>query len=175
MIALEKFNEPAFATLINWVHSPEELMQFAGPGFSYPLTIEQLIESLKDPKRIAFKLIDSESNTHIGHAEIYLTDNSAKLGRILIGDPTFRGKGLCKQIINELVNYVYSNTDRTLIELNVFDWNTGAIKCYEKTGFDINPGKTLERTVNGKTWIALNMILDNKKWKSQTAMNQYEK
>jgi RimJ/RimL family protein N-acetyltransferase len=43
------------------------------------------------------------------------------------------------------------------VELNVFDWNTSAIRCYEKTGFKINSEKSATFKVGDKEWLALNM------------------
>ena len=141
------------------------LMQFAGPAFTFPLTREQLDKSSSDPKRFAFKVIDRSNETTIGHAEIYLTGKSAYLGRILIGDQQLRGKGLGKQVVSSLLDYAFDVLKQTIVQLNVFEWNLGAIKCYKKAGFCINPDKKVERVVNGQTWIALHMAVNKKKWK----------
>ena len=140
-------------------------MQFAGPAFIFPLTTEQLDNSLNDPNRFAFKVIEQNNKAIIGYAEIYLSQESAYLGRILIGDPQARGKGLGQQIVSCLLDYAFNVLEQTKVQLNVFEWNTGAIKCYEKTGFCINPDKKVERTVNGQIWIALNMTIDEQSWK----------
>ena len=164
MIRLENFGRENYSDLISWVNSEEALMQFAGPLFKFPLTSEQLDISLSDKKRIAFRIVIDETDFSIGHAEIYLSDDSAKLGRILIGDPGQRGKGFGKQIVNLLLDFAFSNMHITNVELNVFDWNTSAIKCYEKVGFTINPEKKLERKIKGETWTAINMTIDKEKW-----------
>jgi RimJ/RimL family protein N-acetyltransferase len=160
MIRLERFGKDNYADLISWVGNAEELMQFAGPAFIFPLNTEQLDISLSDTNRIAFRLVSNETDRSIGHSEIYLSENSAKIGRILIGNKDFRGKGLCRQIMNLLLDQAFNKFKKEIVELNVFDWNIGAIKCYEKAGFKINPDKRLERKVNDKTWIALNMTID---------------
>jgi RimJ/RimL family protein N-acetyltransferase len=161
---LNKFNRENYASLIAWVETEEDLMQFAGPLLKFPLTPQQLDASLSDKNRIAFTVVDDETNLTIGHAETYLTENTVKIGRILIGSKALRGKGLGQQIIEMLLDFSFTNFDRTVVELNVFDWNISAIKCYEKAGFTINPGKTLERKVKDKTWTALNMTIDKKRY-----------
>src|SRR5438067_2455808 len=93
MIQLQKLDRKDYDLFISWVDTPETLMQFAGPTFSFPLTAEQLDQSLKDSKRFAFKVMDIPTTTMIGYAEIYLTEQSAYLGKILIGDKELRGKG----------------------------------------------------------------------------------
>lgn len=166
MISLEPFDKQHYDDLISWVETEEELMQFAGPLFKFPLTPEQLDESLSDKNRIAFRLVDGETNKGIGHAEIFLLENSIKLGRILIGDKTYRGRGLCPNIMKLLMDYAFANLHKDLIELNVFDWNHGAIKCYEKVGFTINPEKKLLRHVRDQTWTAINMQIDRSKYEA---------
>ena len=153
-----------YADLICWVDSEEALMQFAGPAFSFPLTNEQLDLSLSEKNRYAFRVIDNGTNLSIGHCEIFLTDTSAYLGRILIVDQEQRGKGLGKQVVNLLLDFAFHNLDRTKVELNVFDFNIIAIKCYEKVGFAINPDKKFERKINDETWTALNMTINKTDW-----------
>jgi len=42
MISLENFSENDFEKLISWVSNKEDLIQFAGSIFNFPLTKEQL-------------------------------------------------------------------------------------------------------------------------------------
>ena len=164
MIALQPFDATCYARLIEWVDSEESLMQFAGPAFSFPLTEDQLEKSLSDKKRFAFSVIDKSRKEAIGHSEIYLAENSAYLGRILIGDASLRGQGIGQQTVALLLEYAFINLQQSKAELNVFDWNVSAIRCYQKCGFVINPSKKLERKVNGKIWIAINMVLTKEQW-----------
>ena len=130
MISLENFSENDFEKLISWIKSEEELIQFAGSIFNFPLTKEQLENYIKIPKVNAYKLI--YNNIYIGHAEINFTKNNPpKLCRILIGDKNFRVKGLCQQIVKALLNICKEKFNSNVVELNVFDWNEGAISCYE--------------------------------------------
>ena len=159
MISLENFSENDFEKLISWITSEEELIQFAGSIFNFPLTKEQLEKYIKIPEVNAYKLI--YNNIHIGHAEINFTKNNPpKLCRILIGDKNFRGKGLCQQIVNELLNICKEKFNSNVVELNVFDWNKGAIRCYEKVGFQFNREKQKETFVGNKKWISINMRIE---------------
>ena len=109
-------------------------------------------------------VVDEATRTSLGHCEIYLTETSALLGRIIIGEAQWRGKGLGEQIVNRLLEIAFTELNQNMAELNVFDWNIGAIKCYEKCGFTINPNKKYTREINGKTWTAVNMVLDKDAW-----------
>jgi RimJ/RimL family protein N-acetyltransferase len=62
------------------------------------------------------------------------------------------------------LNFAFKDLNQSKVELNVFDWNLSAIKCYKKVGFVINPHKKTERTVNGQTSMALNMSIDKQNW-----------
>lgn len=164
IIQLEKFDKESYDTFISWVDSAETLMQIAGPTLSFPLTKEQLDHSLADKNRFAYKVLDAGSNEMIGHGEIYVKEDSAKLGKIFIGEPKYRGKGLGQQLVQKLLKIVFIDLKQTKAELNVFDWNTRAIRCYEKAGFVVNPSLKFERTVNGKSWTAINMVLEKEHW-----------
>jgi RimJ/RimL family protein N-acetyltransferase len=157
MIKLEPFTKIDFNRLICWVDSEENLIQFAGPVFTFPLTEDQLNKYLENKNTIAFKVIETISNQTIGHCEIYQSETSAKICRILIGEKSFRGKGFGTEIINKLVSICFEELSYNYVELNVYDWNIGAIKCYENAGFAVNPNKSKTIEVDGKLWKSINM------------------
>jgi RimJ/RimL family protein N-acetyltransferase len=164
MIRLEKFDAAFYPQLISSIKDARELMQFAGPEFTFPLTEEQIEKSLSDKNRIAFRVVTISDDSTIGHCEICFKDNFANLGRILIMDENIRGKGIGKQIVTLLLEFILENSKQRNVELNVFDFNTGAIKCYEKIGFVINPDKKFVREMDDETWTALNMKLNLDNW-----------
>lgn len=134
MITLRTFTPADFVRLKSWIDSEAMLQQFAGPIFRYPLTNKQLHTYIEKPNRHAFAVMYQSRN--IGHAEITLLENNtARLCRILIGETGDRGKGLGEQIIQALVDLCWNTFDAEEIELNVYEWNTAAIRCYEKVGF----------------------------------------
>lgn len=158
MIKLEPFEKKDFAQLISWIDSEESLVQFAGPVFTFPLTHDQLADHVADPNRKSFKVVYKKDNRTIGHAEIYLKfAHTARLCRILIGDPEFRGQGLGKKLVEILLEKAYDEFGANTVELNVYEDNTAAIKCYEKAGFKIQQGEAKTTTVNGQTWASLKM------------------
>lgn len=122
MIKLERFKILDFDKLISWIDSEEMLLQFSGPTFTFPLTNEQLKINLEDKKRFAYKVFDSLSSTMIGYSEIYLEDkNLAILSRIIIGDSTFRGRGIGQQIVKNLLEISFNQFEVEKTELFVFD------------------------------------------------------
>ncbi|BAV04074.1 Acetyltransferase (GNAT) family protein [Filimonas lacunae] len=57
-----------------------------------------------------------------------------------------------------VVAYAINNLNISSVELNVYDWNTPAIRCYEKVGFVLVPEKYTTINVNGEEWKSVNMI-----------------
>ncbi|MRM84307.1 GNAT family N-acetyltransferase [Riemerella anatipestifer] len=162
MIEIQKFKKENIEKLISWIDNAEDLMQFAGPKFTFPLTKSQILESLEDKNRFAFSVKNKDEI--IGHAEIYFKENSFALGRILINNEN-RGKGYGKLLTEKLLDYGFENSEKEFAELNVFDWNIPAIKSYEKAGFIINPNESIHREINGEIWTALNMRIYRQEYK----------
>ena len=160
MIRLEKFDRKDYGHLISWIDSEEMLVQIAGRQMQFPVTAEQLDLSQSDKKRFAFSIVHNETNQSIGHCELYMLENSARIDRIIIGDTSMKGKGICAPLMKLLLQYGFNHLHLPMLELNVFDWNTAAIKCYEKAGLKKNPGKTMEMDIKGRTWTAFNMSID---------------
>ena len=159
-IRLEKFSETDFDTLISWVKDEKELIQFAGPIFSFPLTKEQLHNYLADTKRHAFKIIHNDTNTTIGHCEAYKTDEqNSRLCRILIGDKNFRGKGYGTLLTRILTKWTFDNLQANFVDLNVYDFNTFAIKSYESVGFKITAINEMTTQVNNENWTSYKMTV----------------
>jgi RimJ/RimL family protein N-acetyltransferase len=161
VISLEKFSANDFYNLISWINNEEDLIQFAGTMFTYPLSEEQLYKYIANPNVNAFKVLHEEEGFPIGHSEIFIgSDNIPRLCRILIGNKNYRGKGLGQQLVKELLKICFNKFKSSRVELNVFDWNKSAIKCYEAVGFKLNPNKKRVVEVNSKKWTSVNMWIE---------------
>ncbi|AZA77025.1 N-acetyltransferase [Chryseobacterium sp. G0186] len=157
MIELQPFTIDDAHALITAIKDEKSLLQFAGPKYHFPLTEDQLKGDLSDENRTLFKIVDSETQSTIGHGQIFLRENTFLLGRILIWDENNRGKGYGKKVMQELLKYGFSHFNREMAELNVYDWNTGAIECYKKVGFTIDPDIKNEVKIDNETWVSINM------------------
>lgn len=159
MIKLEPFITNDIPVMLNWNFSEDELIQFGGTTFTHPLTEQQIVSFLNTDNSMFFKAIDTENNVVIGVGEIVLMDdNIVKLARIVIGDRESRGKGYGQRMMISFVQYAHEKLLRENIILNVFDWNEGAIKCYEKIGFTFAdvPPRSFDLP-NGKLWFTKQM------------------
>lgn len=148
--------------LIANIENKRMLLQFAGPVYHFPLTVEQLEADKTDKNRTFFRISEKDNQKTIGHAQILLKEHTFLLGRILIWDENNRGKGYGKQTIRKLLEYGFTHFDRDRAELNVYDWNAGAIECYQKVGFEIDPNVMSEVFLDGERWLSLNMKIDIK-------------
>ncbi|MTG97772.1 MULTISPECIES: GNAT family N-acetyltransferase [Myroides] len=159
MLRLKEFDLSDIPTMIKWGFSKEELFQFAGDAFSYPLREEEVISFMKKEGSSFFAIQEIVSNTVIGVGEVVLEPyNTCKLARIVIGDTAFRGKGYGQEMIVLLTDYCLQELQATKVYLNVFDWNIGAIKCYEKVGYQFTE-KSREFKVNEElVWISREMV-----------------
>jgi RimJ/RimL family protein N-acetyltransferase len=162
MVRLEKFTTSDFPQLLAWIDSYETLVQFAGAStFEFPVTENQLQSYCDKTDRQIFKVIHLADNKNIGHAELlFLGEGKARICRVLIGDKNYRGLGIGQAIIEALVTKAYGELQMSYLELNVYDWNISAIKCYEKVGFRINLDEVKYSEFEGKKWKALNMIIE---------------
>jgi RimJ/RimL family protein N-acetyltransferase len=168
MIKLIKFEETDFETFKSWCHNEDELLQFAGNIFSFPVTNEQLTNYLNDPRRIAYKVLNIHNSETIGHCELNFEKPMPTLSRILIGNTELRGKGIGKLIVNAMLKILFDQMPFEAVQLNVFDWNIHAIKCYESIGFKPNQGGDKTYNHHGLTWRTTNMTIDKKDWMVNT-------
>lgn len=162
MIKLEPFTENDFETFKSWVKSEEELFQFAGPIFTYPLTDEQLRNYINMEDKKPLKVVLNSTNETIGHCELNFENGNRRLSRILVGNRELRGQKIGEQIVRKMVELMFQNPEINEVDLNTFDWNKRAIRCYEKVGFQINQDKSDTMNVNGNVWTKINMTLKRK-------------
>lgn len=160
MITLEPFTADDFDRLISWIKNEEDLIQFAGTYFSYPLTKSQLDRYIASNDRKPLKIILTESGETIGHCELNFSDKFPRLSRILIGQKEIRNKGIGLRIVNEMVALIKQSSPSDIVELIVFDWNLNAINCYKKAGFYIRDNWEDIVSINNKQWRAVSMYLE---------------
>lgn len=170
MIKLAPISPADFPKLISWAVSKEFLIQWTGRTFTYPLDEKQLTEYYqltlgKNPKRRILKAVDEENENHIGNITIdwaKSAEGEAALTCIIVGDSNYLGKGVGQFMVKESAGIAINELNKRKIFLNVFEFNSGAIRCYEKCGFE----KVLQEkiTIDGKEYINIRMELDYRKW-----------
>lgn len=143
MIKLRYFEPADFKQLIDWVETPALMLQWAGPSFVFPLNEFQLKEYLKDANEeksasFIYSVVDAATDKVIGHislTRINRNNRSARIGRVLVGDPEAKGKGICKEMMRQVLAVAFDELNLHRVTLGVFDFNKPAIACYEGVGF----------------------------------------
>jgi RimJ/RimL family protein N-acetyltransferase len=172
MIELQPFTRSDFATLMGWIGSPEFLMQWAGPTFSYPLDEAQLENHLQqtlgpEPRLMAFKVVDVATRETVGHIELSNIDREkqrAHLSRVLVGPERLRGRGIGSEMLQAILAFGFGQLGLHRIDLVVFDFNTAAITCYERAGFRKEKLLRNARKVGDQYWNLYAMRLLRSEW-----------
>ena len=164
MVELRKLEQSDFDTFKSWIKDKDELFQFAGPILNYPITDEQLMKYINDERRIVYKVILTETNEIIGNAELNFENPLPRLSRILVGNLKNRNKGIGRQIVNKMLEKLFTEYDFQEADLNVFDWNIAGINCYDNVGFIINPNLVYKQNNGGEIWTAINMTITKDRW-----------
>lgn len=172
MIELKFFDRSDFQQLINWIETPEFLLQWGGPNFSFPLNEQQLENYLKDANKdnsntLVYSVIDKETGNVIGHISLGNIDRknkSARVGKVLVGDKNVRRKGIGQQMMTEILKVAFDELALHRVSLGVFDFNVSAITCYEKVGF-IKEGLLRDsRKIGDEYWSLWEMSILEYEW-----------
>lgn len=161
-IQLLPFKESNFQQLIDWVDNNQLLIQFAGPIFRFPITVEQLQKYTKTINRQIFSIYERPSGQAIGHIELDRIDyehKSARVCRFLIGSETHRGKKYGQQALEALQKIAFDDLSLNRLELVVLEGNVSAIKCYQNCGFSTEGVMKESFWINGKPVSALIMSI----------------
>jgi len=129
---IDGINDNNKSDIVKWTNEKGRnfLEQWAGKSLDFPL-MESQIDDLKDIYSIFCE------NEFVGIIQkIRKEHDNIHIGRFLI-NPELAGKGLGKRALIEFINLIFQNEDVNSITLNVFDYNVGAKKLYEKVGFKV--------------------------------------
>ncbi len=172
MIELRYFKQSDFQQLIDWIDTKEFLLQFSGPNLRFPLNNEQLENYLmsaneEGAKSFIYAIIEKQSKKVIGHISLSKVDyekRTARISKVLLGDPNSRGKGLCPLVIGEILKVAFDDLNLQKVGLVVFDFNTSAIACYEKAGFIKEHFMKDARKIGDEYWSLYEMSLLKEDW-----------
>jgi RimJ/RimL family protein N-acetyltransferase len=97
----------------------------------------------KDKHRVfAFRVRTLDDDKLIGFTDLYVSWNNQTCWLAVgIGEPDYWGKGYGGEVIGLMLNYAFRELNLYRVGLNVFGYNTRAIRAYEKAGF-VHEGRT---------------------------------
>lgn len=133
------------------------LHQWAGPSYSFPITMEQIEKRLIDSIYTKYftAILDDEIIGTVELGFINYKKRECKICRFLIGEK-FRNKGYGTEISIFLINYAFNELDMNKVLLHVSSMNISAKKCYEKVGFTVIEEKNTNR--NGISALKMELI-----------------
>lgn len=174
MIRLEHFEEKDFDQLINWIHSEELLINWAGSLFNFPLTTASMQWYLGDTNdkdnsdALIYRVVETATGETVGHISlggISRKNRSARISRVLIGDDRHKGKGYCRQMIREVLKVGFDEMKLHRISLGVYDYNISALKCYQSAGFKIEGTMRDVLLYKEKWWSLIEMGILEDEWR----------
>ncbi len=157
MICITPLGKKDVSSIVAWNEGKgaDFLTQWAGRGYRYPLTEEQITERLIPNPGTDFKIygiiLDGKIIGTIELMKIDFAKKRAAIGHFLV-DPVKTGKGYGTAALRLFVKNVFTELPVNTLELNVFNFNKAAILCYQKAGFS----KTGE-AMRPNGWVAINM------------------
>lgn len=183
MLRLQYFTPDDFDQLITWSGDEAFLLQWSGPQFKYPLSVDQLESYMQgannkdSSERFIYKVVDESVNETIGHLCLSLDrDNrSGRIGKVLLFGASHQGKGYGTQMIQEALRIGFDEHHLHRISLGVFDFNHSAIRCYEKSGF-VQEGLIRDaRRYKDVFWNLIEMSILEEEWKKSSLHHQQKR
>lgn len=105
-----------------------------------------------DEKSFAFAIVLRIGDRPIGvtgFRGIRWKDRTAEFG-ITVGDANLRGQGLGSEATVLLLHYLFRTLNLNRVQLGVWDFNTAAIRSYEKIGFTLEGRQRQHGFVRGR-------------------------
>lgn len=136
---IRAFRTSDIPALLSWFPTPVDLAQWGSPARRFPLDDSQVQDFLDqtigdDPQKVMWV---AERQTIMVATATTMMDwhqGVALLGFIAVA-PSMRGNGVAEPFLRDVVTATYKDERIARIELNVYTFNHGAIRTYEKLGF----------------------------------------
>ena len=150
---------------LRWMND-YEVVKYTESRF-FPHTFESLnkyLSSIDNYHNIAFAIIDTAENKHIGNIKlgnINYIHGFADIG-IIIGNKDFWGKGIATEAIDLLVEYSFKRLNLRRLIAGAYMENSGSIKAFEKVGFKKAYIENEKYLFEGRYMDAVTLELTNK-------------
>jgi len=112
-------------------------------------------------------IVDNKLIGGTGLFDIDWTSRSAMTG-ISIYNPKYWGKGYGQESMNLILGFAFRNLNLNRVELETFDFNKRAQKCYLKVGFKDVGKRRKARFINGQYHDAIIMDILKEEWHTKT-------
>jgi RimJ/RimL family protein N-acetyltransferase len=157
------------------MNSEHLITNWAGSLFKFPLTEDSLdwyiqdTNNADDSDAFIYKAVDTKTGKTVGHVSlgsISEKNRAGRISRVLVGNTAERGKGYCSKMINAILKVGFEELKLHRISLGVYDFNTAAIRCYEKCGF-VKEGvmRDVLRYQDNTYWSLIEMSILEDEWR----------
>lgn len=137
LTAITRDDLPAF---LRWMNSME-IRRLLGQEQAIPFNMEDQTgwyeQSNKKPAQRPMAIRTLEDNTLIGNCGVMQVNHAARhcMVGIVIGEREYWGRGYGSDALNVLLRYIFMEMNLNRVGLEVYSYNTRAIKAYAKVGF----------------------------------------
>ena len=128
-------------TIIKWIRSEKELRLWSADRYgSYPISSDDINNNYDQciSNKNFFPMTLVDNGKIVGHIILRYPDENKKyvirLGFIIV-DPSLRGKGYGKLLINKAIEFAKQTLNAKEINLGVISINENAFQCYKSVGF----------------------------------------
>ena len=152
---LRVFDKADYDTLIQWIDSEKLNYQWGGPNFAFPLDHHQLSSHCAKPEVLPFIFVSG--SLRVGYVELFkVTESNFRICRVFVSS-NFRGQGISKIMLTQLIELSRTRYFATQLSLAVFEHNRVARRCYEALGFNVTSRERGTRSYDGVVWDLLRM------------------
>jgi len=171
-VMLREYRREDLPWVRQWVNDPD-IVSHLSDIFLYPHAnesteayLEAMVEGNTDSR--GFVIADLASEAYIGQVNLDTIDWKNRVGKIgiVIGSPEYLGRGIGTEAMKLLIDFAFREMNLNRLELEVYDFNERAIRCYLNCGF-IQEGRLRERQYKkGRYWDVIQMGLLKSDWKA---------
>lgn len=164
-IVLREYQWEDLPHIRQWVNDPE-ITDGLNDIFLFPHTLQETENFLRmmiegNPGTKGFVIADKESLCYIGQIDLHQIDyrnRSAALG-IVIGKKEHLGKGYGTEAVELLQKFVFRTLGLNRLELDLFEYNERAYRCYLKCGFKEEGRMRKKIFRKGQFWDVIKMSI----------------
>jgi RimJ/RimL family protein N-acetyltransferase len=159
-----------------WTHDPEYL-RLLSADIAKPLSPAQIKKKYEELDKKAekhrndfnFALRLKADDRLIGFARLMQIEWTHRTGNLHmgIGDPNDRGKGYGTEALQMLLRYAFDELNLYRLAAVTVDYNIGAIRFFERAGFDVEVRRRQAAQRDGRRWDVILMGLLCGEWKQK--------
>ena len=152
-----------FKYIAGWIDNERSHALWCANNFPYPLTAEvfhAFLDKTMEEWMVSAFVVTDDGGKPVGffRYSVNTESNQGFLMSIII-DNKLRGKGYGRELMEMALRYAFEFTGADWVQLNVFNENTDAKRCYERVGFAERSVKPNALVYGDETWSMCNMAI----------------